>query len=85
MSRHPYPAAITGGVLSIAAAVPAIVGRGAHATPATNASVTVLPASYDEALFRPEPFWATAQGIILIATVVIAAALVVAWRMSRSR
>jgi hypothetical protein len=78
MSRHLYPAAIIAAVLAIA-------GCGGRATPAASASATVLPASYDEAVFRPEPFWATAQGIILIATVVIAAALVAAWRMSRSR
>lgn len=79
MSRHLYPAAIIAAVLAIAGC------GGAHATPAKGVSATVLPASYDEAVFRPEPFWATAQGIILIATVVIAAALVGAWRMSRYR
>jgi hypothetical protein len=78
MSRHLYPAAVIAAVL-------AIVGCGAHATPATSASVSVLPAGYEDAVLRPEPFWATAQGIILIAAVVIAAALVAAWRMSRSR
>lgn len=78
MSRRLYPAALIAAVLAVA-------GCGAHASPAASASATVLPASYDEAVFRPEPFWATAPGIILIATVVIAAALVVAWRMSRSR
>jgi aspartate/methionine/tyrosine aminotransferase len=77
MSRHLYPAAVIAAVL-------VIVGCGAHAT-AASAGLTVLPPGYEDAVLRPEPFWATAQGIILIAAVVIGAALVAAWRMSRSR